>query len=78
MKQGKQQTMAELDICIRGLVRKCQFQQEQQQPCKIDLLYHTTAHFEVRKFVHNAKPEELTYDRMIEVTKAHERAYHKY
>ena len=33
-----------------------------QESHKIDLLYHATAHFEVRKFVHNAKPEELKYD----------------
>ena len=46
--------------------------------CKIDLLYHATAHFEVRKFVHNAKPEELKYDRMIEVAKAHERTCQEY
>ena len=39
-----------------------------------DLLYHATAHFEVSKFVHNAKPEKLKYDRMIEVAKAHEKA----
>ena len=34
---------------------------EDQESCKIDL-YHATAHFEVRKFVHNAKQEELKYD----------------
>ena len=45
--------------------------------CKIDL-YHATAHFEVRKFVHNAKSEELKYDRMIDVAKAHERACQEY
>ena len=48
------------------------------ESCKIDLLYHATAHFEVRKFVHNAKPEELKYDRMIEVAKAHERTCQEY
>ena len=40
---------------------------EDQESRKIDLLYHATAHFEVRKFVHNAKQEELKYDHMIEV-----------
>ena len=44
---------------------------QDQESHKIDLLYHATAHFEVRKFVHNAKKEELKYDRMIEVAKAH-------
>ena len=78
IKQGKQHTTAELDMYIKDLMRRCQFKQAEQEPCKIDLLYHATAHFEVRKFVHNAKPEELTYHKMIEVAKAHERTCHKY
>ena len=28
---------------------------------KIDVAYHATLHFEIRKFVHNANPEELKY-----------------
>ena len=78
IKQGKHQTMAELDIYIKDLVRRCQFTQAEQEPRKIDLLYHATAHFEVRKFIHNAKPEELTYDKMIELAKAHERVCQEY
>ena len=72
IKQGKQQTTAELDIYIKDLVRKCQFKQHEQEACKIYILYHATAHFEVRK------PGELSYDRMIEVAKAHERTCHEY
>ena len=56
IKQNKHQTMAELDIYIKDLIRRCQLPHEDQESCKIDLLYHATAHFEVRKFVHNAKP----------------------
>ena len=78
IKQNKHQTTAELDIYIKDLIRRCQFPQEDQESSKIDLLYHATAHFEVRKFVHNAKPEELKYDRMIEVAKAHERTCQEY
>ena len=69
---------AELDIYIKDLVRRCQFNRTEVEARKIDLLYHATVHFEVRKFVHNAKPEELTYDKMIEVAKAHERTCHEY
>ena len=58
--------------------RRCQFPQEDQESHKIDLLYHATAHFEVRKFVHNAEQEELKYDHMIEVAKAHERTCQEY
>ena len=50
IKQDKNQTMAELDIYIKDLIRRCQFPPEDQESCKIDLLYHATAHFEVRKF----------------------------
>ena len=77
IEQTKHQTTAELDIYIKDLIRKCQFPQEQQESCKIDL-FHATAHFEVRKFIHNAKQEELKYDRMIEVAKAHERTCQEY
>ena len=78
IKQVKNQTMAELDIYIKDLIRRCQFPPEDQESRKIDLLYHATVHFEVRKFVHNAKHEELKYDRMIEVAKAHERTCQEY
>ena len=78
IKQDKNQTTAELDIYIKDLIRRCQFPPEDQESCKIDLLYHATAHFEVRKLVHNAKHEELKYDRMIEVAKAHERTCQEY
>ena len=78
IKQDKNQTTAELDIYIKDLIRRCQFPPEDQESRKIDLLYHATAHFEVRKFVHNAKQEELNYDRMIKVAKAHERTCQEY
>ena len=78
IKQSKHQTTAELDIFIKDLIRRCQFPPEDQESRKIDLLYHATAHFEVRKFVHNAKKEELKYDHMIEVAKAHERTCQEY
>ena len=70
--------MAELDIYIKDLIRRCQFPQEEQESHKIDLLYHTTAHFKVRKFVHNTKQEEFKYDRMIKVEKAHEMTCQEY
>ena len=74
IKQSKHQTMAELDIYIKDLIRRCQFPPDEQESCKIDLLYHATVHFEVRKFVHNTKQEELKYDSMIELARAHARS----
>ena len=78
IEQAKHQTTVELDIYIKELARRCQFNQTEQESHKIDLLYHATAHFEVRKFVYNAKPEELTYDKLMELAKAHERACQEY
>ena len=78
IKQTKQQTTAELDLYIKDLVQRCQFKQGEQESHKIDLLYHATVHFEVRKYVHNAKASELSYDKMIEVAKAHERTCQEY
>ena len=49
IKQDKNQTTAELDIYIKDLIRRCQFPPEDQESRKIDLLYHATAHFEVRE-----------------------------
>ena len=78
IKQTKQQTTAELDLYIKDLDWRCQFKQGEVESRKIDLLYHATLHFEVRKYVHNAKAAELSYDRMIEVAKAHERTCQEY
>ena len=78
IKQSKHQTTAELDIYIKDLIRWCQFPAEDLESRKIGLLYHANAHFEVGKFVHNAKQEELKYDHMIEVAKAHERTCQEY
>ena len=64
--------MGELDTYIKELVRRCQFPQDKQETCKIDLLHHATAHFEIRNFAHNDKPEDLKYDKIIKMAKAHE------
>ena len=78
IKQTKQQTTAELDLYIKDLVRRCQFKKGEEESRKIDLLYHATLHFGVRKYVHNAKASGLSYDKMIEVAKAHERTCQEY
>ena len=78
IKQTKHQTTVELDIYIKDLVCRCQFEQGEQESHKIDLFYHATVHLEVRNYVHNTKPEELSCDWMIEVAKAHERTCQEY
>ena len=39
----------------------------------IDLLYHATIYYEIRKFVQESEPSTLTYEMVIEKAKAHER-----
>ena len=39
IKQGRQQTTAELDIYIKDLVRRCQFPIEEAETCKVNLLH---------------------------------------
>ena len=39
----------------------------------IDLLYHATIYYEIRKFVQESDPTALTYEMFIEKAKAHER-----
>ena len=38
----------------------------------IDLLYHATIYYEIRKFVQESEPATLTYEVVIEKAKAHE------
>ena len=39
----------------------------------IDLLYHATIYYEIRKFVQESEPASLMYEMVIEKAKAHER-----
>ena len=39
----------------------------------IDLLYHATIYYEIRKFVQESEPAALTYEMVIKKAKAHER-----
>ena len=44
----------------------------------IDLLYHATIYYEIRKFVQESDPTALTYKMVIEKAKAHERNFLEY
>ena len=44
----------------------------------IDLLYHATIYYEIRKFVQESEPATLTYEMVIEKAKAHERNFLEY
>ena len=77
-RQDELETTADLDLCIKQTVRGCQWKKETEEERKIDLLYHATIYYELRKFVQESDPAALTYEMVIEKAKAHERNILKY
>ena len=71
-RQDKSETMADLDLHIKQTVRGCQWKKETEEERMIDLLYHATIYYEIRKFVQESEPAALTYEMVIEKAKAHE------
>ena len=71
-RQDKSETTADLDLCIKQTVRGCQWKKETEEERMIDLLYHATIYYEIRKFVQESEPAALTYELVIEKAKAHE------
>ena len=72
-RQDESETTADLDLHIKQTVRGCQWQKESEEEQMIDLLYHATIYYEIRKFVQESDPTALTYEMVIEKAKAHER-----
>ena len=72
-RQDESETTADLDLRIKQTVRGCQWQRESEEERMIDLLYHATIYYEIRKFVQESDPTALTYQMAIEKAKAHER-----
>ena len=71
-RQDKSETMADLDLHIKQTVRGYQWKKESEEERMIDLLYHATIYYEIRKFVQESEPATLTYGMVIEKAKAHE------
>ena len=72
-RQDESETMADLDLRIKQTVKGCQWQKESEEERMIDLLYHATIYYEIRKFVQESDRNVLTYEMVIEKAKAHER-----
>ena len=72
-RQDESETTADLDLRIKQTVRGCQWQKESEEERMIDLLYHATIYYEIRKFVQETDRNALTYEMVIEKAKAHER-----
>ena len=50
-RQDESETTADLDLRIKQTVRGCQWQKESEEERMINLLYHATIYYEIRKFV---------------------------
>ena len=72
-RQEESETTADLDLHIKQTVRGCQWKKTAQEERMIDLLYHATIYYKIRKFVQESDPAALTYEMVIEKAKAHER-----
>ena len=55
-RQDESETTADLDLCIKQTVRGCQWKKETEEERMIDLLYHATIYYEIRKFVQESEP----------------------
>ena len=71
-RQDPSETMADLDLWIKQTVRGCQWKKESKEEQMIDLLYHATIYYEIRKYIQESEPAILTYEMVMEKAKAHE------
>ena len=54
-RQDESETTADLDLRIKQTVRGCQWQKESEEERMIDLLYHATIYYKIRKFVQDLR-----------------------
>ena len=78
VRQGPSETAAELDVRIQTMVRKCKFPPDQEDQRKLELLFHATRHFEVKKFAKERTRDTITYKDLLEQAKLHERIISEY
>ena len=73
--QGEQETTDQLDQCIKILFEKCSYPtNEEKERCRLELLFHVTKHFEVKKWVRSqtALKETVTFEKLLQHAKQHE------
>ena len=74
IRQGEHETADQLDQCIKQLVEKYQYQnQDEKKVHQTDLLFHVTKHLEVKKWVRQQKDwKDVTYKKLLEHSKQYE------
>ena len=66
--QREQETTDQLDQCIKVIVKNCGYMvDEEKKKCQLELLFHVTKHFEVKKWVRmqTAQNETVTFDKLL-------------
>ena len=75
IRQGEQETTDQLDQHIKILVERCGYTSpEEKTQWQLELLFHATKHFEVKKWVRSqtALNETVTFDKLLQHAKQHE------
>ena len=75
IRQGEQETTDQLDQRIKILVEKCGYPtNEEKERHRLELLFHATKHFEVKKWVRSqtALKETVTFEKLLQHAKQHE------
>ena len=72
IKQGDNESTDQLDQRIKNLVERCQYLTEEKLVRRMELLFHATKHFEVKKWVRSKKQrEDVTYQALLQYAKEH-------
>ena len=80
-KQGRGETAAALATRVEDLVSMCKWPDEQKEQRRIDLYYHLSEVFDVRRFVQIETSREggnLTWEKLVEEAKRQERVGKEY
>ena len=77
-RQDPSESMADLDLHIKQAVRGCQWKKDHEEEWMINLLYHATIYYEIRKYIQESEPAMLKYKMVIEKAKAHEHNFLEY
>ena len=75
IRQGEQETTDQLDQHIKILVKRCGYMSaEEKMQHQLELLFHATKHFEVKKWVRSqtALNKTVTFDKLLQHAKQHE------
>ena len=75
IRQGEQETTDQLDQRIKILVKRCGYMSpEEKTQCWLELLFHVTKHFEVKKWVRSqtALNKTVTFNKLLQHAKQHE------